>query len=404
MSTNRCLLFASLVLITSLGLAARASAQLCLGGDGLQGPCCTSVSITFPFNFPGFSMPTAGLCWTGCSATQVVTSVTVDPPAQVQCGFFTTKVTVYDSSGVPLLTGPLLMDYTRTWREVSDDGDDLQVWRFVVRGDLASTGVPGCPVPPGEPQSFFYGHLDYAFNCFQGHVEQSLSLFHSCDPIVHNNVASAFPGAYHPGLSFGIVGPDTAANPFVPVNQPPLQGYVQGAVRNTFTSSGQCTAEELVPLVPGNNMFTLGQACASPFSTSGPPQYYAQQLKANGLSCGSGFNSILTSLPLVWPHTVTVSLGHWTGSGPGTPYPGDEDLWVCEGFYLYQDGCSSKASIDFDYGVQTADGFSVIAEPLRPWQTPFMLDLASNFSKTSGFLPPFTGFASPAHHIIAVNF
>jgi hypothetical protein len=97
-------------------------------------------------------------------------------------------------------------------------------------------------------------------------------------------------------------------------------------------------------------------------------------------------------------------MGFWAGGAAPTPYPGPEVLWVNEGFFRHFDGCSGQTSIDVDYGVMTDRGFQVIPDNFRPWQTPRMLDLASNYSKTQGINPPFVGKVLPTKHLIYVNF
>ena len=99
------------------------------------------------------------------------------PPAPTSCGEFIAQLTVDDTSGIPLLSGTLILDYTRTWTEVDPSGASRRVWRFAVKADLSPTPglpasacvVPDCIPPLGpHPTAFYYGYVDYALNCQTG--------------------------------------------------------------------------------------------------------------------------------------------------------------------------------------------------------------------------------------------
>ena len=95
-------------------------------------------------------------------------------------------------------------------------GQVLQVWRFVVKADLSLGGTGGgCSRPsclPSHPTAFYYGYLDYAFDCATGQFDTVLVLFHNCDEFIHNPVFSSVPGVFNPGRTYAIVAPDTPAN------------------------------------------------------------------------------------------------------------------------------------------------------------------------------------------------
>jgi hypothetical protein len=302
------------------------------------------------------------------------------------------------------MSGMGMLDYTRTWTEVNDSGDSLQVWRMMVKSDLRLAGPPApCPVPlcfSASPTAFFSGHIDFAFNCTTGIWEAAASLFHSCDLFIHNPNASSIPGPLHPGIAYAIVGPDVPANPFIPSILPPGTGpMVGGATRRVAVPGTVCWNED--PLVGGNLGLNL-QGCACPLSSS-PAQYATQPFGAAG-SCGGAFNAILTPNPYPWKRMITASLGTWAGSGPGTPYPGDENLWANEGFFFFTDGCTSNTRIEGFYGVTTSKGFTVVPDAQRPWLTDRMLDLASNFDSSNGMAPPYVGNVMQTSHTIHANF
>ncbi len=401
---HRITLFVVLALVL-LGSPSPASAQ-CLGPDGLTGPCCVVPVLPNLPVFPAVTLPSAAVCWSACAPTKTAILVTLGAPNPNGCTSFTAPLSVLDASGAPLQAGTATLDYTRGWEETNDDGDPLHVFRMLMKVDLGPMGAVVCPVPlcaAITPTAFFYGHVDFAFNCNSGSWETALSLVHTCDKFIHNSVASSIPAAIHPIDTYAIVGPDVAANPFVPSLIPPLTGPVTGgAIRNVAVPGTPCTFEE--PIAAGAaNLGAIVTACACPLNLAGPFQHTAQPF--SGVStCGSSFSAIQTPLPLPWLRMITTGLGAWTGSGPGTAYPGAETLWACEGFFFHIDGCITTASVDVDYGVMTAKGFLVTPNSLRPWLTEQMLDLASNYSKQQGINPPFVGSVKPTKHLIYVNF
>ncbi len=388
-----------------LTLVRLAEAPLCMGPDGLTGPCCTAATINIPSPLPGIAtLPSVGICWTACTPSTEPLDVSISSPTQIFCGAYQAQVTINDGSGLPLMAGVVSLDFTRTWTEFNNDGDELQVWRMVAKTDLmlAGSSVP-CPVPPclsASPTAFFYGHVDFVYNCINGTWELSTSLFHTCDLFIHNPTASSIPGSYHPGIAYAIVGPDLPANPFVPIPLTPFTGPITGgAIRRVAAPGSVCWHED--PLVTGNLGMNL-QGCACPLSLS-PPQYATQPFTAAG-SCGSAHSSILTPPPYFWKHMITTSLGTWTGVGPGTPYPGNENLWANEGFFFLTDGCTSNTRVESHYGVMTDLGFTVTPDIQRPWLTKKMIDLASNFDSSNGLVPPFVGHVMTTNHTIHANF
>jgi len=390
--------------ILSLGRFDPAAAQLCLGTDNLTGPCCTSTTVNIPDPLPATSLQGVGVCWTACVPSTDPVSIDISPPTQTWCGAYQAQITITDASGLPILTGTLVLDYTRTWTEFNDDGDELQVWRMVTKTDLMLSGSSSaCPVPAclsTVPTAFFYGHLDFAYNCNNSTWEEAASLFHSCDLFVHDPTASSIPGPQHPPVSYAIVGPDVSTTPFVPAILPPIAGPITGgAIRRMAVPGATCWTED--PLTAGNLGINL-QGCACPMSLT-PAQYATQPFSAVG-ACGGNFSALLTPPPHWWKRMITASLGTWTGSGAGTPYPGDENLWANEGFFFFTDGCTGLTRVESHYGVTTDQGFTVIPDSQRPWLTMKMIDLASNFDSSNGFSPPFVGNVMTTSHTIHANF
>ncbi len=342
-----------------------------------------------------------GQLW--CSAS----NIRYDVPIFLRCGVYDVPIFIITGAG-DVLSGTGRMDYTRTWEEINFDGQTLQVYRFLLKADLIASGPPpyDCPITSEtEPSHFFYGYLDLAFNCSTTLWEPATALYHSCDVFGHNPATSAVPGPHHPSLSTAIIGPHTLANPHSSTIEFPFSGPAVGGAMRTATSatSLSCTREE--PIAAGGaTLGYLGSACACPLSFA-PPNIYSAQPFSGSSTCGSSFASLFPGPPLLWIHTISQSLGRWTGTGPGTPYPGNEKVWSNEGFYTYTEGCTGDFHVDMSYGVLTAEGFPVVPDPARPWQsTQNFIDVASNFSKTTGIVPPFNGLLLDTNHLIYANF
>lgn len=406
----------ALALLTLLATALPTGAQLCFGPDNLSGPCCAPTADVLPA-FPPTSLPGRGLCWSQCNlGAQPTIRVNISPPVQTLCGQFVAKVDVFDAGGAPILTGPMTLDYTRTWAEGTAVGSiDYQVWRFVAKADLSRIpGVPpACPIPsclPAHPTAFFYGYVDYALQCGSINFEQSVVLYHNCDRFIHTPGISDKPGVFHPGVSYAIVAPDTTVNPFVPALIVPPAGILTAeAVRDVgTTASPLCIDEE--PISSGTHL-PIFQGCACPLGLA-PPKNSVNLFDGIG-SCpdASGLVSSFkardtTPMGFPWVYMLGTSIGSWT---TGASYPGPERVIVNEGVFDYYDACVLPAPavgkfIDVMYGATTQSGYFVVPSPLTPLTDRF-IDMASNFAKPAGVpaVPPFIGSVRPTRHLIYAN-
>src|SRR5262245_50066803 len=124
--------FLSLLACALLASTPVVSAQ-CFGPDNLDltGPCCAPAVANLPI-FNAQSLPGLAICWQQCSvATTNTLKVSWSPLVAITCAEYTSGLTVFDGgSGLPILTGKLVLDYTRTWTEIDTEGVALQVWRF----------------------------------------------------------------------------------------------------------------------------------------------------------------------------------------------------------------------------------------------------------------------------------
>jgi hypothetical protein len=408
------LLLALLVLVMLVGTPV-APAQ-CFGPDGLDlGPCCASVLPTLP-PFPGASLPGLGACWDRCTqGLQRTLKVSWNAPAQPFCGEYTTPLVVSDAtSGLPILTGKLLLDYTRTWQEIDPAGNTTQVWRFTAKADLSS--VPGglvvnCPQPPcitpvgPHGTAFYYGYVDYASCSGAGPWENVLVLFHNCDRFIHAPGLSDRPGVFHPGQSYAIIAPHSNFQPFVPGNTIAGGGPIFGeAVRDMNTSSpppNPCTVEDRIA---AGTMTPLGAGCVCAL-TANPKQQTLRQFQGQTTCPGTsgapgGWTSLNVNFPnLPWFHMVTSSIGSW--SNPNV-YPGNEFAWVDEGIFVHQAACTGDF-VEIKYGGTTRGGWTAVL-PIPVLVTQFT-DLVDNYTAPLfGPYPfPVLGSIRPSDHLIYVN-
>ncbi len=390
----------------------------CVGSDQLElGACCQQLPANVPA-FPPAALPGLGICWDNCIVTgQNPLKVAWSMPVPVTCGQYASTLTVSDAgSGLVVLSGVLVLDYTRTWMEIDASGAPVQVWRFVAKADLSwvpSPAAPTCPVPSclppfgPHPTAFFYGYVDYASLCGTTLFENALVLFHGCDFFMHKPGLSDFPGAFHPGRSYGIVAPHSTAQPFMPANLPaPGGALVAEAVRNVnnVAGGGLCIAEDKVV---GGVLAPLANGCLCPFAVA-PAQvtirYFAGSgtcVDSSGLS--SSWVSLLIAFPTIpWPYLVTTSIGVWTMP---TVYPGMEMAWVDEGLFSYHDPCTAKDYFEVYYGASTSQGWPVFPTTTGSVLTQNFTDVADNWSATAGgpYIFPMLGSIRQTDHLIYVN-
>jgi len=393
----------------ALGLyAGSASAQCFTGPDGLNvGPCWGPVQATLPA-FSSFALPATNICWNNCDPAQDCSQVAVATPIQQACGQYIANLTVSDCGANPMLGGALHMDYTRTWEEIDVAlSRRLQVYRFVVKIDMQALGpVTTCFSPAclsSVPTAFYYGYVDYAFDCSNGSFETVLVLFHNCDMFIHHPL-STVPGTYHPNVSYAIVGPDTAANPFTPsINTPPT-GFTAGfeGLRSAPSGPGApCVVEERMS---STQMSPLGAGCGCSFSFV-PPQLAARTFSGVTFCFFPGvgstqFRSASTMPAFPWLHMMTTSIGNW--NSPAGGYPGEEVVWVDEVPIFLKDTCAASQGLKSGrgqvyYGASTSLGYDVVAPLLQNFT-----DLASNTTWAVPGPPPatFMGRVLPTRNLI----
>jgi len=405
---------AVLLAVLALGELSPAAPAQCFGPDNLNGPCCAPVIPTLP-PFPGVTLPALGICWQGCVVgTQNPLTVVWAPPVQPFCGEYQTPLTVIDNgSGTTILTGTLILDYTRTWDEIDPSGLPHQVWRFAAKADLSSPAAstalicpkPNCISPVGPyPSAFFYGYVDYAGCAAAGPFDSVLVLFHNCDRFMHRPGLSDKPGVFHPAGTYGIVAPHFPVQPFVPANLiAPTNPVLGEAVRRVDTLGPPptfCYAEDKVLQA---SMVFMGAGCLNTM-TAGPKQQTLRQFSGTtGCLNGSGqpgqWVSLNVNFPVFpWYHMVSTSFGTW--ANPNV-YPGQESAWADEGFFVHREVCTGYW-VEMKYGGSTLGGWAAFtnAGPVKAFT-----DLADNYTApVSGPFPtPVLGSVRPTDHLIYVN-
>ena len=358
MRALNCILSGLVGLFIWSGLAA---AQ-CPIPDQLDGGlCCTTAGLKLP-GFPNFNQPALEICWRDCSVNAVLAytatwknfNLQIGQPGTVSpCGERMVTLELRAPGGVLHWAGTLRFQYSRTWMETNTAGTALQVWRFLINGDLRSVvGLPiPCPVPACAPafgnSARFTGYMDIARNCAiaAGPFQRAWMLSHVCDFVDH---APGFPraGVFHPDRSYSFVGP---AAGFVPGPLQPIEGtpgsFFEAMRRRTMTTAGgvTCDFEERLnhSLLP-NTQFCL---CGTP-----TPQFLLGSLSILG-GCGSSVTT--PGLPFL-PGYLSMGIGSWTLPGV---FPGVEVVRWNAGGYDYFEPCTGALTQEVFFGATTIGGY-----------------------------------------------
>lgn len=368
MTTLSCLArFSTALLVAVLASStwsARPSAQ-CPVPDQLDGgPCCALAMENIPF-FPKVSVDSLDICWRDCGIDSVRLIRAVWTPIKIlsstgpDCGVYRSRLDLIDGAGLVAWTGTMRLQYSRTWLELGPAGP-LQVWRFLVNGNLRPATTVGpipCPLPPCAPafgSVRYTGYIDYAQSCnAAGGLEVAWMLTHTCDTIDH---APGFPraGVFHPGRDYTFVGPAAGfvPAPVVATEGTPLSVF-EDVRRLRFPVPGttgpiQCEFEE-----PFRHSLTVTPLCLCTVGLPLSPQWVLGSLTGLG-GCGTAIAT--PGLPFL-PGFLSMGIGSWTLPGA---YPGLEDLRWNAGGYDYTDPCTGAIRPEVFYGVTTLGGYAPI--------------------------------------------
>ncbi len=372
------------------------------------GPCCTTAHPDVP-DFPNFLIDSIEICWRDCNVDAVIPyrarwkKINL-LPVPAPCGTRFMSLELFDPLGTLVWTGRLRLTYSRTWAETAPGPTPLQVWRFLVNGDMSPTlgiaPIP-CPVPPCAPANGnrvrFTGYLDYARSCTPvGGTQHAWMLTHACDMIDHHPL---FPrgGIFHPDRSYSFVGPSTG---FAPGPLTPTEGTPGSSLEDVrrldyplpgTTGPVQCEFEEQITF----GLLPQQQLC---LCATGPalPQHLIARLDLAGV-CGT---SITTPGGPFLPGFISMGIGTWTLPGL---YPGVERLRWNTGNYDYADPCIGVVRPEVFYGVTTIDGYPAtqvtsagVGLPLPP----FFIDQANSLTAAGATIMnvPFQ-----SNHILNLN-
>jgi hypothetical protein len=395
-------LLAPLALV--LAFAVQASAQ-CITPDNLDAPGggCQPGQTSVPQQ--GFTQKSLGICWRDCSidASQTYAAtwgplvpVTSSSTAGLvpSCGWYRARLQLVNSSGLAWI-GTMNLSYSRTWAESPTAGQVVQVWRYLVNGDLTPTaptsmpcGTPACAAPNGN-RVRFTGYVDYANKCGTTITQRAWMLTHACDAIDH---APGFPraGTFHPNRYYTFVGP---ALGFVIGAGSTLEAGGAGVecLRRWDASAlpARCALEEplITAAITANTMTCM---CGT-----GPSNWYQGQLFAAGGS-GSVVNTFAGADPF-----RSFPVGKWTVAAI---YPGPEEVrWNCNEAQFID--CTGVGRNEYYYGVTTAGGWAPYSintsSPSMPLPTTFV-DQSNSVVLPANFATRNVQFRSD--HILNLNF
>jgi hypothetical protein len=357
---------AALAILLAFFVCGALAAAQCPQPDKLDnGPCCAQAQAFLP-GFPKFSQDSLEICWRNCNVDQVIRyradwkNIVIAPPSGPPCGERSVVLDLTDTgTGILTWTGTLRLIYSRTWGETDPAGFPIQVWRFLVNGDLRATlgtvGFP-CPFPicaaANNGRVRFTGYVDYAGSCalVPTLYQHAWMLTHACDAIDHR---AGFPraGVFHPDRTYTFVGP---AAGFVPGPIQPLEGTPGSAFedirRRVFPPLGTtgpitCRFEERINFA----LAQINQFCQCGLAGA-PPQFLLGNLNLLGL-CGS---SVTTPGGPFLPGFLSMGIGSWTLPGI---YPGVEQVrWNCAN-YDTVDGCTGVLTNEVFFGATTINGY-----------------------------------------------
>ncbi|MFN0244118.1 MAG: hypothetical protein ACKVWV_14600 [Planctomycetota bacterium] len=373
-------------LLLSLTMATRVAAQ-CIVGDGLDGgPACTGAFTQVPQG--KFVQPSLGICWQNCGVAAVVpyraqwgtlTPFPIGTPGTApSCGWYTSALTLFQS-GNPMWQGTMTLTYSRTWAEIAPSGGNLQVWRYLVNGDLRATNVnPGpCGLPPCCPANGnrmrVTGYIDYAQSCVAGAIqlESAWMLTHGCDSIDH---VAGFPraGAFHPGRFYSFVGPSAGFS------------VGAGSVVESGTTATECVRRWDATALPArcDHEEPLLFATFNPSGTTcmcgvGPGLWYEAFFNAAGNT-----GTTITPYPGSDPFR-SYPIGTWTNPAA---YPGVEQLrWNTNDLQYVE--CTGVGRQEYYFGVTTSGGFPALTIPSIAPGLPVPLPLTFIDQANSVLLP-----------------
>jgi hypothetical protein len=374
------------------------------------GACCTPVAGTSLPAFPGVTFGGRGASIADCGVEAQWGTAASLTPVQVLPDYWLIGIDIDAQPAFSVTNQTLAAKYARTWIEYPSGGGGapLQVWRFLVNGDLVYSPGPGATestvpksaLPPFNMPVHFVGNVDFALDLGTANWEVAYTLSHFCPQESHAWFSRRpIPEAnLWVNRTYHFVGP--ANFQFDGVAGSP-SGLIVGesARRSTGLVSGGPYAVLSESGVHRGLVSDISYECVGgPGSSSAnAPRYAHQWLGACSEFCPGGAIAPVASLPIGLPTLPTGFRGLGLGvyvPAAGSQYPGQEYLSVYLGVLDSAGVCASPGSpsVHAVTGVGTAGGHPVVLfdAPLPLFMPLKAIDLHDmNVLTPTGFVPGF---------------
>jgi hypothetical protein len=372
--------------------------------DGFSsGPSCSPAVANLPA-FPSMTLDGRGAVIADCGLeSQFDTSASL-VPVQVLPDYALITLTIDAQPAFSLMSQTLVAKYARSWMEGPTVGHPIQVWRFLVNGDLvyspgasggAGNPIPLSALPPYNLPVHFIGNVDYVKNVMTGIWQVSYALTHFCPVDSHAEFSQRpIPEASQwPNRTYHFVGPSN----FVFDAFPSPSGAILGESSRRSTglaSPGPYTVLNEAAIAWGT-LTDAGLACVGGSAPTSTPRYTHQNLVlANefGTTQSQPVTNVPVGLPTIPTGLRALGIGKFVAL-PGADYPGEESVSVYLGVLDAPGVCPGIASpaIHAVSGVGTVGGFLVILfNQELPYDARDALDLHDmNVLTPAGFTPGF---------------
>ncbi len=357
-----------------LALPGQSRAQSCNVSDGLDPTTICGAGPFVQLNQQAFKQQTLGICWRDCAVdttagytgtwSGLAPMLSAVPPLP-SCAWYSTSLTLFQGNTIRW-TGRFFAAYSRTWMEVDNAGAPLQVWRYLVNGDMTPvTATPGpCATPacaaPNSNLVRFTGYIDYALHCqggttSSGLVEHAWMITHACDAIDHV-AGNPRAGVYHANRFYTFLGPAAGfavgAGGVIETGPAPFE-----AIRrwDAIVMPAKCNFEErlLSANFAANSFLCM---CGV-----GPANWYEAFLTAAG-SLGTTVSPYPGSDPF-----RSFPIGTWTNPAV---FPGVEQVRYNTNDLRYAECTGNPPRFEYYFGVTTAGGYQAFqVSPVSPPNT-----------------------------------
>jgi hypothetical protein len=392
--------------VASLAAAVLSSAIVAqvVQNDGFSaGPGCSPAVGNLPA-FPSMTVGGLGAVIADCGLeSQFSTSASLTA-VQVLDDYALITLTIDAQPAFSIVNQTLAAKYARTWIEGPPVGWPIQVWRFLVNGDLvyapgasggAGNPIPLSALPPYQLPVHFIGNVDFVKNLGTGVWELAYTLTHFC-PIESHAAFSQRPipeASQWPNRTYHFVGP---AN-FVFDAFPSPTGAIVG--ESSRRSTGLASPGPYTVLnenvINWGGISNASTGCVGGNSPTATPRYTHQNL-AFAQEFGPGQFQPVVNVPVGLPTIPTGLRGLGIGKFlalPGGQYPGEERVSAYLGVLDAPGPCSGIASPSLHAvtGIGTEGGFLVVLFNLELPYTSFdAVDLHDmNVLTPGGFVPGF---------------